>query len=337
MDAPIPPSIPLQLAARQKPLAASQEADFYAPDTDPADEDDSETSSMVVLARTKKKHKPYSGSSSESASREEQQIDTALNVNKAIDTRDDAVPEGDDMMDIEVEDDQKPPARPLPPRPDDNDAQGPPQEPESNQGNASSSSFSDQRIELPPPVGVHQGRHNYDGAHLITESSNANTSGSGGNSGSNQGSSGSGNGSSGNEGKGSSEDVGAKEGVGGDGNSNSDDVNSDERALDNDKEAVPVAASRRHVSGAAVEDEATLPVNLDRTSPKTMNEQNEAEREMKLQNKKRKRMDMRREYEEKVQEDLESSESSATNGVVSLRPGRPITLDKVLSFTKIPR
>ena len=65
-------------------------------------------------------------------------------------------------------------------------------------------------------------------------------------------------------------------------------------------------------------------------------EDQSAAREKKLQDKKRKRMNMRREYEEKVEEEMASSESSQDREVV-LRPGKPVTLDKVLSFTKTPR
>ena len=326
LDAPKPPAIPLQLAARQNPLAASEEADFYAPDDDPADEDDSETSSMVVLARTKKKHKAYPSGSSESASHEEQH-GGALDVNPGIEARTETVPR-EEAMEIDIEDGNGKPAARAPPQRQEHNGN---QALDNGQGNASSSSSSDQPI--PPPVGAHQARHNYDAAHLVTESSNANTSGSGGNSGSNQGSSGSGNGSSGNEGKGSSEDARAKE-DGGEGHSNSDDVNSDEKMPDKNKEVShPLAATRRHESGAVLSDGATAP---DMPRPPVMNGQNEAARERKLQHKKRKRMDMRREYEEKVEEEMESSESS-TKGAISLRPGRPISLDKVLSFTKIPR
>eukprot|EP00980_Cylindrotheca_fusiformis_P018080 scaffold5799_cov110-Cylindrotheca_fusiformis.AAC.7 len=62
-----------------------------------------------------------------------------------------------------------------------------------------------------------------------------------------------------------------------------------------------------------------------------------ATREKKIQDKKRKRMNMRREYEEKVEQEMESSESSNGREEVVIKPGRPITLDKVLSFTKVPR
>lgn len=65
-------------------------------------------------------------------------------------------------------------------------------------------------------------------------------------------------------------------------------------------------------------------------------EGHDAAREKKIQDKKRKRMNMRREYEEKMEEEMASSDSSQDREVV-LRPGKPVTLDKVLSFTKTPR
>jgi hypothetical protein len=58
----------------------------------------------------------------------------------------------------------------------------------------------------------------------------------------------------------------------------------------------------------------------------------DAAREKKIIEKKRKRMNMRREYEQ----ELESSEASR-DGEIIIRPGKPVTLDKVLSFTKTPR
>uniref|UniRef100_A0A7S2EVQ8 PAS domain-containing protein n=2 Tax=Ditylum brightwellii TaxID=49249 RepID=A0A7S2EVQ8_9STRA len=60
----------------------------------------------------------------------------------------------------------------------------------------------------------------------------------------------------------------------------------------------------------------------------------------KIIEKKRKRMNMRREYEEEVQRQMqESSESSTGTSTADavLKPGKPITLDKVLSFTKTAR
>lgn len=63
-----------------------------------------------------------------------------------------------------------------------------------------------------------------------------------------------------------------------------------------------------------------------------------AARERKLMDKKRKRMNMRREYEEKVEQEMESSGSSREQDEnTHFKPGRPVTLDKVLSFTKTAR
>ena len=59
-----------------------------------------------------------------------------------------------------------------------------------------------------------------------------------------------------------------------------------------------------------------------------------ATRERKLLDKKRKRIEMRREYE--AQQHQESSESSEDKDKF-FRPGRPVTLDQVMVFSKIPR
>ena len=125
--------------------------------------------------------------------------------------------------------------------------------------------------------------------------------------------------------------------TGGDGNSNSDDVNSDDRKPEDEKEIAHPVAARRHGTNANPEAGVNDPMKLDVPSPQVFGDQNGAARERKLQDKKRKRMNMRREYEEKVHQELESSESSATKGAIYLRPGRPTTLDKVLSFTKVAR
>lgn len=341
------PQVPLQLAARQQPLAAAAAAEFYAPDDDPADEDDSETSSMVVLARTKTKHKQQSNYGSETASQggslplQRADVDAARSRSNESDTI---------MEDAENDDDRKPAALPQAPLQEgigNQHPEHPPAEDEAAQGNASSSSSEgDQLLQAV----ANQARHNYDVAHVVTESaSNTNTttsgsgSGSGGNSGSNQGSSGSGNGSSGsgtgsgNEEKGSSEDVGTKEENNGEGNSNSEDVNSDDRKPDDEKEIAHPVAARRHGTGVAADCGVNDSMKLDAPSPQAPSDQNVATRERKLQNKKRKRMNMRREYEEKVQQEMESSESSATHNAITLTPGRPVTLDKVLSFTTIAR
>jgi hypothetical protein len=63
----------------------------------------------------------------------------------------------------------------------------------------------------------------------------------------------------------------------------------------------------------------------------------DAGREKKLMDKKRKRMNMRREYEEQVQHDMESSESSEGPDGTVFEPGKPATLDTALSFSKRAR
>lgn len=324
------------------------------------EDQNSDTSSMVVLARTKKHRQSQEGGGN--------QVYDSTFVGPA-----------DDDGDIQAADslDKKklaehpivdlPPAaavaaganhRLQPPSPAPAQLEQPPVEDdeEAAEGNASSSS-SERNLQ--------ENAHGYNVPHIVTESaSNTNTttsgSGSAGNSGSNQGSSGSGNGSSGsgngssgsgNEGKGSSEDVGTKEDNGADVNSNSEDaINSDDRngnphhhgegIVANKKE--PNILARRHAhadicaeerSGANHHHHAHA-INLEVANPSNI-KQSEVDAE-RVERKKRKRMNMRREYEEKVQHEMDSSESSDTKGVC-LRPGRPITLDKVLSFTKLPR
>lgn len=61
-----------------------------------------------------------------------------------------------------------------------------------------------------------------------------------------------------------------------------------------------------------------------------------ATRERKLIVKKRKRIEMRREYEAQQQSEA-SSESSHTQGDHLLRPGKAVSMDEVLFFSKIPR
>lgn len=172
--------------------------------------------------------------------------------------------------------------------------------------------------------------------------SSASGSGSGGNTGSgtgsgtgsNQGSSG-----SGNEGKNSSEE-GKTGSSGEDGKirsgdgSNQEDISgespqdgSDEADSNNRKVSIehPKHHHHHHVSGEGDQ----------KMEPDNTNENREAIRERKLQDKKRKRIEMRREYE--AQQHLESSESSDQKTEVFFRPGRPVTFDQVLQFSKIAR
>lgn len=57
----------------------------------------------------------------------------------------------------------------------------------------------------------------------------------------------------------------------------------------------------------------------------------------KIMQKKRKRMDMRREYEEEVQRQMRDSSESSSNHENALEPGKSVTLEEVLSFTKTAR
>ena len=164
--------------------------------------------------------------------------------------------------------------------------------------------------------------------HQTSSSGSARNTGSGTGSGSNQGgSSGSGNdqggmysngigsSGSGNDLKGSGEETRDNSGANNSGEGNSDESNS------NGKPGV-------------VGEPTHTPVHPPR-EPENPTKSSNAFREKKLIDKKRKRMNMRREYEEKVQQEMESSEASDENE--SMKPGRPVTLDKVLSLTKKAR
>jgi hypothetical protein len=150
------------------------------------------------------------------------------------------------------------------------------------------------------------------------------TSGSG--SGVNSGLNGSNNESSGsgNEGK--------VENSGGDGNSNSDENQSSARAKFNSDTDKNMYGDDQPALGSYQLQEPRRPS----CSPPLWNQpadtrDQDAGREKKLMDKKRKRMNMRREYEEQVQHDMESSESS------DFAPGKPSTLDTALSFSKRAR
>ena len=349
-NAAMPASVPLHLAVRQGPLQAAAAAELYSPDDDPADSDDYDSdSSMVVLARIKRKHKQQTHNASV-------QDGSEVGMTRHDHHHGNRLHESAGAMDEDDQEDRKPPGRPRSPlqyleAPNRNQEPQPQAEDddEAAQGGgsaSSSSSSTDQRI--PPGAEANQVRPNYNDAHVITESSgNTNTttsgsgsgSGSGANSGSNRGSSGSGNGSSGsgNEGKGSSEDVATKQGTEGASNSNSEDVNSDDRKAPDEMDIAHPVVVRRHGAGAVTEGGVNDSIMMDAPCPNAPSEQDVADRERKLQDKKRKRMNKRREYEEKVQQEMESSESSSTKGAIVLRPGRPVTLDKVLSFTNIAR
>jgi hypothetical protein len=158
---------------------------------------------------------------------------------------------------------------------------------------------------------------------------NTSGSGSGGNSGvSNHGSAGSGNNTgssgSGNEGKGENS---------GDGNSNSD----ENQASTGGKHKADVQADDKPALGSHQPHEPRHS-----SSPSFLNHQpadpahtgdQDVGREKKLIDKKRKRMNMRREYEEQTKRDMESSESSDSPDAAIFEPGNPVTLDFALSFS----
>jgi hypothetical protein len=180
-----------------------------------------------------------------------------------------------------------------------------------------------------------------------TGSGTASGSNEGGSSGSGNdqgGSSANGNGSSasGNDAKGSSEETMDNSGENNSGENsggNSDETNSNNKKCKTAAAVAPdahVGPGHRHSSNVPetlYRDPALQPQPLQAHDDGHHN----AAREKKLQNKKRKRMNMRREYEEKVQQEMESSEGSRDRGEIFLRPGKPVTLDTVLSFTKIAR
>ncbi|KAL3920499.1 MAG: hypothetical protein SGILL_003232, partial [Bacillariaceae sp.] len=226
---------------------------------------------------------------------------------------------------------------------------------QAERGSSSASSSEDQNN-----VEMEQGENNFHVPAVVSEysSSNRNSSsasngnGSGGNtgtsasgSGSNQGgSSGSGDqgggissnntgsSGSGNDAKGSSEEM----------MDNSGENNSAENSAvnsDSSKKLEDTAAPGEARQGKAAEllhhhqhhhgHHPTMNPPLNSTHDQ---EFKDAAREKKIIEKKRKRMNKRREYEK----EMESSETSQGQDVV-IRPGKPVTLDKVLSFTKTPR
>ena len=130
---------------------------------------------------------------------------------------------------------------------------------------------------------------------------------------------------SGGDGKGSSTDAGKGDNSG-DQNSNSDENNGDKQVKATDMDDEHVAATRHHHHDTV----HGKPLTIE-------SREGDVSREFKRMDKKRKRMNMRREYEEQVQHQLGSSESSGSIEDIVIRPGKPVTLETVLSFTKIAR
>ncbi|CAJ1955365.1 unnamed protein product [Cylindrotheca closterium] len=188
------------------------------------------------------------------------------------------------------------------------------------------------------------GESNGNGLSTSGSGSGANT-GSGTGSGSNQGgSSGSGNdhgvissngngsSGSGNDVKGSSEDTMENSGENNSGG-NSDESNTKKKSLANPPNIAGDESLRQNTGKGDSKDV----MNQSFSERSIGSKEHDAVREKKLQDKKRKRMNMRREYEEKVQQEMESSEDSNGGEDVAIKAGRPITLDRVLSFSSVPR
>jgi hypothetical protein len=311
-----------------------------------------DTASMIVLARTKRKHllAEQAGSNpdgSTSSSSYEKRVRIAAAHHHQHQRHD----HHDPLQQVVVQEDgaAEEDVSGLQARSDAAVNEPPPEE----SGSGSSSDQQGQVVVVPlHHHHHHQGRYPAEGGpRLVSESSSSareqnessngsnTTSGSasGGNTGSGQGSSGSGQGSSGsgNEGKGSSEELMAQDGAGTLGQDNSS--NSD-NALKED-----VHHNRLHVNNnnsnnnKGPAENVLLHYGGDSSQVLLGEDCMDAEREKKIQNKKRKRMNMRREYESKVQRQLESSESGNDLGELVLKPGLPVTLDQVLSFTKTAR
>lgn len=244
--------------------------------------DNADASSMVVLARVKRKHKKTEDSGNSSSSGEKRVRIQDWNENQRT-----------------------------------GELQNDAYEADPHGGSSGSSSLSNalnrgqaqQQHQQQQPAGLHISVP----PRIVTDvsskmssatSSNVNTStsgsGSGGNtgSGSNQGSSG-----SGNEGKGSSEEPAQGD-------------NSGESPVDGSDQSF----KKIGLASAQTSENET--------------KHDEVDREKKLLDKKRKRIEMRREYE--AQQQMESSESSDPT-VAVVRPGKPVTMDQVLRFSKIAR
>jgi hypothetical protein len=267
---------------------------------------------MIVLARAKRKHNRRqeaedSNISSSSSDRRVRVQDPVVDAHQHRDPGRQA----NDAADAQIN--------------NENDVIGEPQE----SSESSSSSSSDR-----PDNAVIEPRHFSGPPHFVTDVSSSNrtdstgsnlnsssgsgsagntASGTGSGTGSNQGSSGSGND---NDGKGSSDDV-AKEGNSGDGTNEGSD------AAENASKKIGLGlVGHRHDD--AKSDGIDVALDHEGTA-----------RERKLIDKKRKRIEMRREYE--AQQQSESSENNDEKGDVPHRPGKPITMDQVLQFSKIPR
>lgn len=280
-----------------------------APAEDPEEDDadvGSDTSSMVVLARVKRKYR---------RSEESEESNTSLT------SRERRVRIQEDRHVLAQADGGQ----------GDNDEQNQDDDQAAAQESSMSSSSSERRhVEVADPIRAPAGlpprivtdisssnRTDSNASNTNSGSGSGSAENAGTGSGSNQGSSG-----SGNDAKGSSEDV-AKEDNSGEGtNEGSDGASSGNKKIGLGLHLGGVA--HRH-EGPCLE-AATKHTALE---DQVMQESEEAARERKLLVKKRKRIEMRREYE--AQQRTESSHGDI------FRPGHPVTLDQALVFSSIPR
>eukprot|EP00536_Pseudo-nitzschia_multiseries_P014250 jgi/Psemu1/38062/gm1.38062_g len=320
--------------AKNELAAAYATAAAAAAPQDNNDETDKDSSSMVVLARPKRKHSTKqegtdsnsgrSASSSEEEARGQQQQQQQQQQHQhrqhhlqqqapnEEDIADDENSGGEHQQAIEEEEDA-------------------PQQPQEQQN----------------LLQVGGGPQRYGISTMVSEysSSNRNTSGSG--SGGNTGSgTGSGSNQGGSSGSGPSSGSGNDQGgISSNGNGSSgsgNDKGSSEEMMDNNGETNSTENSNGNSDEKSSKNTKIKPddnnANVTRFSPNpsepsTQRSQDQnAAREKKLQDKKRKRMNMRRVYEDQMELDMGSSESSFEQGV--LRPGKPVTLDNAISFTK---
>lgn len=319
------------LNAAKNELAAAYVTAAIAPRDD--DENNKDSSSMVVLARPKRKHSTKqegtdsnsgrSASSSEEEARVQQQpqqprIQQVVNHEVAINENEN---DGNDQALMEHPQQQQ-------------------QQHQNILGDA-------QRYEFPTMVSEYSSsaRNGSSGASN-TNLMSTSGSGSGGNtasgtgSGSNQGgSSGSGNdqggmSSNGNGSSGSGNDKGSSEEMM-DHNMKS---HSSENSKDNSGGSLPNNVKNKldvqdNANAPRFSPNPSEPSTQRRLSSRSNDTQSQnAAREKKLHDKKRKRMNMRRVYEDQMEQDMGSSDSSSDQGV--LRPGKPVTLDNAISFTK---
>lgn len=286
----------------------------------------------MALARVKRKHKKRqhreeSGSSPSSSSGErkrshgggepQEQGDTSNQAEQQERPQEARRPANQESSSLSFSSDEPQFQRPLNPN---NNNMAPPRQPQANH---------DIRADLnaarPPLPLVSESSNSFSTTSNagFSSTSNNGASGSGTGSGSNEnsgvsnkGSSGSGsNGSSGsgNEGKGYSNSGG---------NSNSDENNTKESPDAKMGAVQPMLGLEPPNSNAAVAHHAA--------------DDDGSARENRLMDKKRKRMDKRREYEEQVKLDMNSS-SSDDQETSKFAPGKPVTLDTALSFSRTAR